>query len=242
MITGLVVALGLCLLMIPVLAPAAPEATAPAFSDLGPAGFLTVAVNQATFVPGSTLVISVSVNNPGLAPTVDFYVGIITPDGVTLVSLTNSGIAFGTLSDLTTLSPVATGIPLANPFAVSAPTFFSHTWTGAEPSGIYTVFVAVLTAGALTDGALTTSELFAASFATFTFSANRQPIAVDDTASTTVDTPVTIAVLANDSDPDGDPLTVTGVTPGAHGAVATTPNGSLTYTPAAGFTGVDHFT
>jgi hypothetical protein len=40
-----------------------------------------------------------------------------------------------------------------------------------------------------------------------------------DTATTPVDTPVTIEVLGNDTDPDGDTLTVTGVTQGAHDTV-----------------------
>lgn len=35
------------------------------------------------------------------------------------------------------------------------------------------------------------------------------PIALDDSASTDEDTPVVISVLANDTDADGDPLTVT---------------------------------
>ena len=35
------------------------------------------------------------------------------------------------------------------------------------------------------------------------------PIALDDTATTAEDTPVIIGVLGNDSDPDGDTLTIT---------------------------------
>ncbi|MFQ6102337.1 MAG: Ig-like domain-containing protein [Anaerolineae bacterium] len=37
---------------------------------------------------------------------------------------------------------------------------------------------------------------------------NAAPVAVDDTASTDEDTPVTISVLANDSDPNSDPLSI----------------------------------
>ena len=68
------------------------------------------------------------------------------------------------------------------------------------------------------------------------------PIARGDQASTPANTPVQIAVLANDSDPDGDPLTITAVGAPGHGAVALNGDGTLTYTPAAGFTGVDSFT
>jgi Big-like domain-containing protein len=46
-------------------------------------------------------------------------------------------------------------------------------------------------------------------------------------------------VLANDSDPDGDPLTVAGVGTPGHGT-ATLAGGVVTYTPQPGFEGVDH--
>jgi hypothetical protein len=72
--------------------------------------------------------------------------------------------------------------------------------------------------------------------------ANRPPVAVDDSATTTQDVAVEIAVLANDSDPDGDPLTVGSFTQPASGSVTLSPNGTFTYTPAPGFVGDDIFT
>ena len=45
-------------------------------------------------------------------------------------------------------------------------------------------------------------------------SVNHAPLALADTASATSGTPVTIAVLANDTDPDGNPFTLTGRDPG----------------------------
>jgi hypothetical protein len=52
---------------------------------------------------------------------------------------------------------------------------------------------------------------------------------------------VTIDVLANDSDADGDSLSVSAVAQGSNGSVAT--NGAtVTYTPTAGFSGSDVFT
>ena len=68
------------------------------------------------------------------------------------------------------------------------------------------------------------------------------PVATADSARTTPGTPVNIDVLANDSDPDGDALSISALTQGAHGQVARNPNGTLTYTPAAGFVGTDSFT
>ena len=70
---------------------------------------------------------------------------------------------------------------------------------------------------------------------------DRAPVAVDDAATTTFDTPVSIAVLANDSDPDGDTLTISAVTPPANGT-ATISGNAIVYTPAATFSGVDRFT
>jgi hypothetical protein len=66
-------------------------------------------------------------------------------------------------------------------------------------------------------------------------------VAVDDSDTTPENTPVTIDVLNNDSDPDGDTLTVGSVTQGTHGSVIN--NGSdVTYTPDSGFSGTDSFT
>jgi uncharacterized repeat protein (TIGR01451 family) len=71
---------------------------------------------------------------------------------------------------------------------------------------------------------------------------NRAPDAVDDTATTNKATPATFNVLGNDTDPEGDTLTVTGVTQPANGTVSFTANGSVTYTPSANFVGLDTFT
>jgi len=72
--------------------------------------------------------------------------------------------------------------------------------------------------------------------------ANQDPVAVDEAATTDEDTPVTIAVLSNDSDPDEDPLSVASVTQGANGSAAINPNGTVTYTPNENFNGSDSFT
>jgi len=69
------------------------------------------------------------------------------------------------------------------------------------------------------------------------------PTVVDDSASTTEDTAVTTGnVLANDSDPDGDALSVSGHTQGANGSVTYNGDGTFTYTPDADFSGTDSFT
>ena len=71
---------------------------------------------------------------------------------------------------------------------------------------------------------------------------NTAPEAQDDQATTTANTPVTIDVLANDTDADGDMLTVVAVSQGTHGAVSIQAAQSVQYTPDAGFQGSDRFT
>ena len=69
--------------------------------------------------------------------------------------------------------------------------------------------------------------------------ANDAPTAVDDTAATTAGTAVDINVVANDSDVEGDTLTVTSVTTPSNGT-AKIKSGStttVTYTPGANFNG-----
>ncbi len=71
---------------------------------------------------------------------------------------------------------------------------------------------------------------------------NSMPVAIDDAATTSTDTSVAIDVLANDTDSDGDTLSVQSITQAANGTVVENPDGTLSYTPNAGFSGVDSFT
>lgn len=70
---------------------------------------------------------------------------------------------------------------------------------------------------------------------------NHAPTAANDVAATTSGSAVTIDVLANDADPDGDALAITIDGPPSHG-VATVTNGKIVYTPETGFVGGDSFT
>lgn len=72
---------------------------------------------------------------------------------------------------------------------------------------------------------------------------NAGPTVANDTASTQSPNPVTISVLANDADPEGNtPLTVVSVTQPASGGTAVNNGTSITFTPAAGFAGTATFT
>ncbi len=79
---------------------------------------------------------------------------------------------------------------------------------------------------------------------------NDAPVAVNDTAPVTEDTPATGNVLTNDSDVDGNPLVVSGFSVGGNsyapgqsasiagvGTLVVNANGSYTFTPAPNYTG-----
>ncbi|MBB1609658.1 MULTISPECIES: retention module-containing protein [unclassified Pseudomonas] len=70
---------------------------------------------------------------------------------------------------------------------------------------------------------------------------NDAPVAKPDNASTQEDKPVTLNVLANDSDVDGDALSVTSAS-ASNGSVTINTDGTLTYTPKANFSGSDSIT
>jgi len=75
--------------------------------------------------------------------------------------------------------------------------------------------------------------------------ANQPPLALDDAAQVKQKSTVRIAILANDSDPDGslDPASVTVVVPPANSRNKLTINadGSVTFKPASGFRGAEQF-
>jgi gliding motility-associated-like protein len=78
---------------------------------------------------------------------------------------------------------------------------------------------------------------------TFTVGAvNDAPVANDDEAETLEGAPVTIAVLDNDSDVDGDGLVVISTSSPENGSVVINDDGTITYTPNENFDGTDTFT
>ena len=72
---------------------------------------------------------------------------------------------------------------------------------------------------------------------------NDAPVATDDTATTAEDTPLAVAaasLIANDTDADGPSLSISGVAGAINGAV-TLSAGTVTFTPAANFSGAASF-
>ncbi|SDH69322.1 Gametolysin peptidase M11 [Pseudomonas benzenivorans] len=74
-----------------------------------------------------------------------------------------------------------------------------------------------------------------------TSTTNQAPKALSDSSLLTSLTAVNIAVLANDSDPDGDALKIVAFTQGSKGKVSLNSNGTLKYSPARSLKSTDSF-
>ncbi|WP_162909333.1 Calx-beta domain-containing protein [Aggregatilinea lenta] len=102
-----------------------------------------------------------------------------------------------------------------NPGFLGTDTFTYHASDGTTNSGSATVTISVV----LKDGTI---------------------IANDDGAGMRMNTSLTLNVLANDSDPDGNPLHIAGMSQPSHGQ-AIMVDGQIVYTPATDFVGMDSF-
>lgn len=107
----------------------------------------------------------------------------------------------------------------------------SFTYQGPSGVATYELYVGPILQG---EGTITLN---------MTGGGNAAPIGTPDTISTPYNTPVTINVLANDSDPDGslDPTSMLIASAGSKGTATPNGNGTITYTPNNGATAQDIF-
>lgn len=183
-------------------------------------------------VPGS-----VAGQAAGLAARVIAGAGLFA--GVAGPALAASGAASGPPNPTSTTVPVASGLPpglaraagsghTSAPGSAPAPT--------PAPSQVSTPAPSTRPPAAVQVPPPTVAP-------TTTLPPNVPPIARDDTATTTQHKPVTIAVLANDNDPDPDGLAppVTIVSAPAHGNANPQSSGSVLYVPNDQYLGPDSF-
>ena len=137
--------------------------------------------------------------------------GVTDPDNSTFTFTITTPPAHGTLSGT---APALTYTPAANYNGADSFSFKAN--DGTVDSNVATVSITVT-------------------------AVNDAPVANDDTATTPEDTAITIAVRTNDTDADGDTLTITTVGTAAHGT-AVKIGSSIRYTPAANYNGTDSFT
>jgi hypothetical protein len=127
-----------------------------------------VSLNQTTFAVGQTLNVKAGLTNPGLSGNVDVYAGLLGPNN-SIQFITSTGIVAGNVTNLASFRPLATSVPLATPFSVTAPNFYSHQWTGSEPRGTWVFFVGVVTAGAVAGGTIPDDSILGLASASFSF-------------------------------------------------------------------------
>ncbi|MBI4461424.1 MAG: choice-of-anchor D domain-containing protein, partial [Acidobacteria bacterium] len=225
--------------------PGLPATLAPSTSLTFDVTFSPAAVSLAS---GTVTVASdagsptVSLTGTGMAPGISLSASVLDFGNVLVgsisaaptVTVTNTGTADLTVSSITLSgsSAFALSLPgLPATLAPSASLTFDVTFSPAATGPASGTITIVSNAGSPTvslSGSGTPPP-------------NSAPNAVDDGVALDEDTSALINVLANDSDPDGDSLSVTSVTQGTNGSVSFTAS-NVTYTPNLNFNGSDSFT
>ncbi|MGP4058383.1 Ig-like domain-containing protein [Mycobacterium sp. 4D054] len=176
----------------------------------------------------SVATVSITVNQVNDTPTAvdDFFT--IDEDAVQSGTvITNDGDVDGDPLTVSVVDGPARGTLLLN--ADGTFTYTPHADYHGTDSFTYTV----------TDGTLTSSV---ATVSIVIDPVNDSPVAGDDSFTFDEDHILTGGVLANDSDVDGDSLTVSLVNGPARGTLILNADGSFTYTPNADYHGTDSFT
>jgi hypothetical protein len=112
------------------------------------------------------------------------------------------------------------------------------------PNSAFTGTVATLTYTTADDAVPPAISNSATVRINFSSSPNSAPAALPDSVSGVFNSSTFINVLNNDSDPEGDALTVSlgsGLLQPLHGTISVISNGLIQYTPQTGFTGTDFF-
>ncbi len=197
---------------------------------------LVTYANFALGAPGSAATAHVYLGNGDgsfrTAPDLDLTLGLTVPNGT-------FGTTYITLGDFNGDGR----LDLAASF------YSGRSWAGADKVGIYTgdgtghfaapQFVTVGLDPFTLVSIPRAPFLDAGSFAV----TDQTPTANNDQATVRSGSSVVVPVLANDTDPDHDPLTITQVTTPAHGTAHIDPSSNaVVYAPAPGFSGTDTFT
>jgi hypothetical protein len=189
--------------------------------------------------------------------------GFVGTDGFTYSIKNSQGVSATATVTVTVTPPPPLALPDAAATPAGTPVTLDVLANDSDPLGYYPLQITAVTQGAnggtvtYVQGAPTVTYAPASSFFggtdSFTYTIKNSqgasatttvtvtvtsppPLALPDAAATPAGTPLTLTVLANDS---GSSLRIT--TPSANGTV-TQGAGTVTYTPNAGFVGMDSFT
>jgi hypothetical protein len=199
---------------------------------VAPSGLTQTTTTPAVTVSGGNAVFGVVVGLNGTAANTPPVAVNDTTTATTAVAKTISVLANDTDAGNNTLTVMSTTTPTNGTVIINADKTLTYTSNAAfvgSDTFTYTI----------SDGAGGTAT--ATVSVTVSAAANTPPVAVNDSASATTAVARVITVLANDTDADGNTLTVTGATIPANGTVVINANNTVTYTSKAGFVGSDTF-
>lgn len=175
---------------------------------------LTISVSGSNDLPAVSHSVSSATNEDAASFSVDLLSGASDPDASDLLSV--SGLAL--------VSGDPRGISFSGNNLTVNPAAYSYLALGESAIVVYSFSIGDRHSGIVTQTATITIE-----------GHNDGPVAVPDSSATYVDQPLTIAVLANDTDSDAsDSLSIVAFTQPAGGSVVLNSGGSFTYTPGAG--------
>ena len=187
---------------------------------------------------GTITVTAPTAGNPSQSITVTLHVAAVNAPPVAI------GGTLTTNEDTAASSSVSATDPNGDTVSFTVTTLPAHgVLNFNSATGAYTYTPATNYSGSdsfafsASDGLLSSN----ASVAITVIPVNDPPVAANDSATTALNTAVTVNVLANDSDIEGGALTPALVTGAAHGTVTPVPGGFL-YTPTTGYSGPDSFT
>jgi len=186
--------------------------------------------------------------------------GYIGTDTYTYTLTTADGVVSDPITVTITINNKPVGTPDAGTTPINTPIAITVTTNDASAAGSTVAIASAPSHGtvAIGPGAGVITYTPAAGFVgkdTYTYTLNNggilsdpitvtisvKPVGVDDADQTPVNTPVIVVVKANDG-PSGTGTTVTAATTPAHGSIVVNASGSITYTPNAGYVGVDTYT
>jgi hypothetical protein len=126
---------------------------------------LAIRLNQTHVAPGQTLRMALEMRNPGPMLTTDHYVGIILPDGETVLWLTNTAPIEGVVTrldaDPRTFTPMLRNVSWPAGLDVTQEGYLSYRFTGGEAPGIYHLLVGWTKPGSLADGRIDEGDVLA---------------------------------------------------------------------------------
>ena len=174
---------------------------------------------------GAEVTITVAPND-GATRATDDYIEMIAGGNAVIPVLSNDLTATGALQLIAISVP---GHGVANVLASQSIRYVPQSGFVGIDSFTYTV---IDQAGTTTSAIVTVKVL----------AENRAPLAKGDAFTLEAGQTTVLAILDNDSDPDGDPLQVVSYTMPSHGSLAFNPDKTFSYTPNAGYQGADQFT